>query len=83
MTLSHPTRPRSQETTEPTAEEESWPEEATMLSLMQCGFSYSESFHMSPRDARRFTGIQRAWNVGNDRQDGIRKATAEDAAAIF
>lgn len=63
-------------------EEESWPEEAKVLSLMQCGFSYSESFHMPPRDARRFTALQQAWSIG-DREDGIRKATAEDAAAMF
>lgn len=50
---------------------------------MQIGFTYSEAFHMPPRDARRFTAIQQAWYVGDDAEGGVRKATAADAAAIF
>lgn len=78
MTLSNPTRPRKPKTREPTAEDETWPEEAKILSIMQCGFAYNEAFHMSPRDARRFTALQQAWYVGDDRQEGVRTATAAD-----
>ena len=83
MTLSSPTRPRRQKTSSPTAEEETWNEEAKILSLMQMGFSFTEAFHISPRDARRFTAIQQAWYVGDNAEAGTRKATAADVAAFF
>lgn len=49
---------------------------------MQAGFSYSESFHMAPRDARRYTAIQQAWSVGDNAEEGTRKATQADVDAL-
>lgn len=65
-------------------EQEAWPEEAQIAQLMSFGFTYSESFHMAPRDYRRYAGIFSAWAISSDsREDGTRKATGEDVSAIF
>lgn len=65
-------------------EQQAWPEEAQIAQLMSFGFTYSESFHMAPRDYRRYAGIFSAWAISSDtREDGTRKAEQADANAIF
>ncbi len=60
-----------------------WPDETKILSLMRVGFTYSEAFHMSPRDARRYTAIQYASSISQkEREEGTRAATAADVAAL-
>ncbi len=50
---------------------------------MRVGFSYSEAFHMSPRDARRYTAIQYACSLSEkEREDGMRMATEADVAML-
>lgn len=51
---------------------------------MSFGFTYGESFHMSPRDYRRYAGIFAAWAISSDsREEGVRAASQADADAIF
>ena len=83
-TIQNPTRSKRKNSTQPTAEQEAWPEEAQIAQLMTFGFTYSEAFHMAPRDFRRYAGIFSSWAVSSDaREDGVRAATPEDAASIF
>lgn len=84
MTLSNPTSPKKPSDAGTPVEVEAWPDEARIASLMQSGFTYSEAFHMSPRDYRRFSGIFAAWAIPPDRRSGgTRRATSDDIRAEF
>jgi len=51
---------------------------------MTMGFSYTEAFHMSPRDYRRYAGIHSAWSIPPDqRVGGVRSATQADIDRTF
>ena len=84
MTIRNPTRSKDSKWHEPTVEEEAWPDEARIAALMTMGFSYTEAFHRSPRDYRRYAGIHASWSIPSDkREGGVRKATSADADAFF
>lgn len=84
QTLLHPTRAKGKHGGEPTAEAETWPAEAKVASLMSIGFSYTEAWHMSLRDYRRYVGIVSSWHVPDkDREDGVRLATNDDLVSLF
>lgn len=54
------------------------------MTLMSFGFSYSDAFHMSPRDYRRYAGINAAFSIpAKERVDGVRRGTQADADAFF
>lgn len=87
-TLENPTRRKPSKsgggTPDPPVEVDAWEEEARMASLMQNGFTYSEAFHMSPRDYRRYSGIFAAWSIpASEREEGARAATNADIRAEF
>lgn len=83
-TIQNPTKSKKKNNSSPTVEQETWPEEAQIAQLMSFGFTYSESFHMPQRDYRRYAGIFSSWAIAsNNREDGVRKATAADVSAIF
>jgi len=47
--------------------------------MMAHGFSYSDAWHMSYRDYRRYAGLAAAWSIPADEREGIvRRATAAD-----
>ena len=52
----------------PTIEEETWPDEARILSVMAHGFSYDEAWHMSLRDYNRYTGLAAAWSIPEEQR---------------
>lgn len=82
--MRNPTRSKRSEPHDPTVEEEAWPDEAKVAALMTMGFSYTEAFHMSPRDYRRYAGIHAAWSIPPDqRVGGVRKATQADIDRTF
>lgn len=84
MTIRNPTKSKRKSNSSPTVEQEAWPEEAQIAQLMSFGFSYGEAFHMAPRDYRRYAGIFSSWSISADnREEGLRTASAEDVAAIF
>lgn len=54
------------------------------MALMGAGFTYWDAYHMAPRDSRRYLGIHSAWSIPSDqREDGVRIASAEDIAREF
>ncbi len=56
-----------------------WTEEARVLSLMAHGFSYTEAWHMSMRDYRRYTRLAAAWSIpSNEREDGVKRGSRGD-----
>lgn len=60
--------PRERKAThsQPTIEDETWPEQADVLALMGQGFTYDEAWHMSPRDHRRYVALAHAWSIPPD-----------------
>jgi hypothetical protein len=65
--LKHPTRSaKARPSRARTVEERTWPEHARILSLMSQGFGYTEAWHMSPRDWRRYTAISAAASIPSD-----------------
>ena len=84
VTISNPTRSSKSEPHQPTVEEEAWPDEAKIASLMAFGFTFTEAFHMSPRDYRRYASIQASWSIPKDqREGGVRMATQADVDKTF
>ena len=83
--MGSPTRSRRSKGPSPgTAEAEAWPEHAQVLSLMGCGFSYSEALRMSPVDTRRYIHINQSWAIPpEDRLQGSVLGTADDLRAAF
>lgn len=83
--LAQPTRSRRRRDERArTVEEQTWPDEACVLSLMAHGFSYDDAYHMSRRDYRRYTGLAAAWSIPEDDRAGvIRKGTKEEARAAL
>ena len=55
-----------------------------MSSLMSFGFSYQDAYHMSPRDYRRYAGINAAYSIpADEREGGVRLGTKADADRMF
>ena len=84
VTLSNPTRMKSEEETSPPVETETWADEARVLALISAGFSYSDAFHMSYRDARRYSSLHRALSIpDSERIGGTRVATEADYSLVI
>lgn len=65
-------------------EEETWPDEAAILSIMSQGFTYSEAWHMSWRDYLRYSGLATAWAIPPDQRDNlVLHGTRDDAARLL
>ena len=61
-----------------------WREESRVVSLMSFGFSYQDAYHMSPRDYRRYAGINAAYSIpADEREGGARMATQADVDRTF
>ena len=82
--LSNPTRRKrepkdSDEPRQQTIEEQTWPDEARVLSTMAHGFSYEEAWHMSFRDYHRYSGLATAWSIPYDRrEEPVKRGGSED-----
>lgn len=51
---------------------------------MSFGFTYQEAYHTSPRDYRRYAGINAAFSIPPDeREGGVRMATQADVDRLF
>ena len=86
-TLSNPTRRKSRRGSSGNSapvEAEVWPEESQVVTLMSFGFTYQEAYHTSPRDYRRYAGINAAFSIPPDeREGGVRLATQADVDRLF
>ena len=84
MTISNPTRSKNPSNKGVPVEVEAWREESQIVTLMSFNFSYWDAYHMSPRDYRRYAGINAALSIpADDREAGVRVATQADIDMAF
>jgi hypothetical protein len=83
-TLLNPTRSSDGDGGEPLVETEAWQAEAKVCLLMRMGFTYEEAWHMSYLDYRRYSAINYASSIPEDKRIGGAKiATQADISREF
>lgn len=83
-TLLNPTRSSDGDGGEPLVETDAWPAEAKICVLMRMGFTYGEAWHMGYLDYRRFSAINYASSIPEDKRiGGAKVATQADIDREF
>lgn len=74
--LEKPTRDNDPSAAPPVIEQECWPDEARIVTLMGIGFTFSEAWDTTLPEYRRYASINHAWSIPAKRRDNmVREAT--------